>query len=548
MMQRLLFQFLIFGFLFLTACHHSTPEQKALLVRADSLMEHHADSALYLLKRIHNYKDLASADRALYALLMSQALDKNDIWVESDSLIRIATDYYETGEPLRAGYAWFYLSRCERNRGNAQGQAETLLKALNFATKSNNFKLLGFVYSEKAIIFTSQSETDSTLYYHKLALQALQKAGDKRNCVICLINIGYSHYRNHQYDNALVYYQQAEKEAIPLQEPLLLSTIYRQTGLTLYCKKDYSKALFYTKLAATTSDIYDYSKWINFAMIYDKLDKLDSVHFYLHKCSNPHEMASEYYQLLQDVNIKEGNIQNALYYANRLTVARDSLNKRVLSDSFAGLEKKYNYARYVDENKSLIIRDQRKSLLILGLLLLLSMIITIVAMHMYSQKKRQLEQQLLLTTKEEALVRKEQEKSSLLKKQLEMQQKTLLNINAQKKETISQSKADLENRKSPDKADKLESKEQDITVLYQEIIQNVDDLHNHISLRLATQFPKLTSSDILLCCLLLAGFDSASISSLFDIQPKSYNMRRTILRKRLNLSHEIDLVYFLAKF
>lgn len=61
---------------------------------AEQLMETAPDSALHILKQIHRTELIGTSNRALYALLMSQALDKNDIKVESDSLIRVATDYY----------------------------------------------------------------------------------------------------------------------------------------------------------------------------------------------------------------------------------------------------------------------------------------------------------------------------------------------------------------------------------------------------------------------------------------------------------------------
>jgi hypothetical protein len=80
--------------LLLASCGHPSPQDKVLLARADSLMETHPDSALTLLKHITDSKGLSSSNQALYALLMSRALDKNNIEVQSDSLIRIATAYY----------------------------------------------------------------------------------------------------------------------------------------------------------------------------------------------------------------------------------------------------------------------------------------------------------------------------------------------------------------------------------------------------------------------------------------------------------------------
>ncbi|MBO7279649.1 MAG: hypothetical protein J6V00_00635 [Bacteroidaceae bacterium] len=76
----------------LFACNKHTGTE-ALLSKAERQMDEHPDSALILLQRLDT-KQLTSADeKALYALLYSQALDKNYIDITDDSLINIAVDY-----------------------------------------------------------------------------------------------------------------------------------------------------------------------------------------------------------------------------------------------------------------------------------------------------------------------------------------------------------------------------------------------------------------------------------------------------------------------
>ena len=66
----------------------------ARLDLAETLIDQRPDSALAILDGI-DPSDLAQRrHRALYALLMTRALDKNYIDVTSDSLISIATEYY----------------------------------------------------------------------------------------------------------------------------------------------------------------------------------------------------------------------------------------------------------------------------------------------------------------------------------------------------------------------------------------------------------------------------------------------------------------------
>ena len=59
-----------------------------LLLSADSLMEIYPDSALSILESISSPQKLPCADRALYALLLTQARHKNYIALGDDSLIK----------------------------------------------------------------------------------------------------------------------------------------------------------------------------------------------------------------------------------------------------------------------------------------------------------------------------------------------------------------------------------------------------------------------------------------------------------------------------
>lgn len=356
-------------------CSRTAPNEKSLLARADSLIDTCPDSALHLLHKITSPSKLNSSERALYALLMSQEMDRCGQYVESDTLIRMATDFYSRShEDSRTGFAYLYLSRVERNRGNAEGQAEAILKAIPFAIKSRNHKLLGTIYGEKATIYEAQQDNDliskkpsademqqrdSMLRYHRLSLQSFKLAGNQRNSVISLINIGYSHYLSHHYDSALYYCQQAEHEAIPLKEPVLLSTIYRLKEGIFYYQKDYLGALHFIRLSMQTSDAFDSSKWRLIAMIYLQTGELDSTRYYLNKCITSGNELAECYQLYQQLSEKRGLFKEALRYSKLASVAKDSVEHRTRAESFAGMEKKYNFERITLENKQLIIKNQQ---------------------------------------------------------------------------------------------------------------------------------------------------------------------------------------------
>ena len=72
------------------------------LSRADSIMAAAPDSALAILDALDPATINSDGKRARYALLRSQALDKNYIDATDDSLISIASDYYATSSDARS--------------------------------------------------------------------------------------------------------------------------------------------------------------------------------------------------------------------------------------------------------------------------------------------------------------------------------------------------------------------------------------------------------------------------------------------------------------
>ncbi len=539
MRNIIIFLFLVCSFI---ACHQTSQKEKQLLSSADSIISVHPDRALHLLSNIDNYRHLASPDRALYALLMTQALDKCDSVVASDTLIRIATDYFGNNDPVRAGYAWFYRARCENNQGNVEGQVTSLLKAESYALQSQNDKLKGFVYGEKAQLYQQQNQLDSALNCNKKAYFHLKKTGDKSNSTICLINTGYSLYQIGKYNEALRYYARAIDEN-PHMEPLLRSSLCGQQSLAYYYLQDYQNALRFARLSLTTSDMYDYAKTINIAIIFEKMNNVDSATFYLQKCSSPHEMAPEYYKAWLDICAKQNNYRAVSYYAERLIASKDSLFQHSLSESFAGLEKKFRYETIGSQNKSLIIENQHNKIIILFLLFGISLGGITFSMFRNKRNTQLLVQQRRLIKNEKALLKAAEEKALMLQKQISTQQKALQTLNKLKL-TLS----DLSDGKKNNKHTSLQQEQAAIDQIVQHVIEIVNQLYNNISIRLKNAYPDLLENEIQICCFLLAGFDNVTIYTTLTLQPASYNVKRTNLRKKLGLQHEVNLTDFLSNF
>ena len=85
---------------FLTACKDSKPITDTLH-RAEALMNEHPDSAWAVLNTLSPDVMGRNSTRAHYALLYTQAQDKNYIDEVNDSLISVAVDYYRHTDDVR---------------------------------------------------------------------------------------------------------------------------------------------------------------------------------------------------------------------------------------------------------------------------------------------------------------------------------------------------------------------------------------------------------------------------------------------------------------
>ena len=121
----------------LISCSHSVAEHE--LTHADNIMEEHPDSSLNILENIE-FTDLkGEKEKALYALLMTQALTKNNIIVSDDSLINIASAYFSShGSEFDRMRTYFYSGKVAYNSGNYSRAIVDAMQAYELAVKLKN--------------------------------------------------------------------------------------------------------------------------------------------------------------------------------------------------------------------------------------------------------------------------------------------------------------------------------------------------------------------------------------------------------------------------
>jgi tetratricopeptide (TPR) repeat protein len=525
--------FVVFILFTLLACNRTSEHDISILSRAENIVETKSDSAIALLNTIKAPQEMKRSDYAHYALIMAQAKNKRGLSLTSDSLIRIAFDFYSESKDLgKKAKAYFYMSRAEHDDGNPKDAVNYLLKAEEFASKDKNVKLLGLIYSDKALVYYEQSAVDSAINAYRQAKNFFYLSHDSSNIAIASVQIARCYNLLQNYDSALTYCRLSAQEAIKHKNAVLYAMALRFQGVVCYGMKDYGKARYYLKLAINLSkDDYDIGKYLNLGMVYLSMNMPDSARYYFLesvKQKGDLSIKSSCYHYLLDLSLARGNVSDVRKYVSVYTAMVDSLYKSSIHTSLIGLEQKFNYVKIANANKTLTIHQQNTYIL----LLILFLIIAIgVSFYLFDSN------------------RKKQAISRLLKDQLNLQQAKLDKLALLQKIARLRiiPKSNLEQTGS--QFLKLFDTEIEMTSTDStDLFDSIDMAYNNLSQRLIGKFPQLNKKELLFCCLRYADFDNSSIATILELNINSVYRYNALIRDKMGYPKNIKLEKILAEF
>ena len=146
------------------------------LNHAEALMSKQPDSAKIFLESINPNVIRTAKKQARYALLYSQALDKNYIDETNDSLIRKAIDYYrEHGSEREQMLAYYYLGRVQFNARSYQSAILSFLEAAKFAMLVNDTFFSGLIYRNISEIHNMTYNAEEELKYARKSLACFSR-------------------------------------------------------------------------------------------------------------------------------------------------------------------------------------------------------------------------------------------------------------------------------------------------------------------------------------------------------------------------------------
>ena len=129
--------------------------------------------------------------RALYALLTVQAQDKSFIDVTDDSLISVATRYYERrGPALHRLQAFYYHGRVYANAGLRHEAMTAYTRAKDFVDEVNAPYPVGLLYLQMGVLYGNDYDYSKGMLYMEEASRYFGMAGKDRLQNIAKRNIG----------------------------------------------------------------------------------------------------------------------------------------------------------------------------------------------------------------------------------------------------------------------------------------------------------------------------------------------------------------------
>lgn len=178
-----------------SGCLKTSVQLGESLQTATSLMQERPDSALSILRDLNPQNIVRQRKRAEYALLYSQALDKNYIDETNDSLIRKAIDYYrEHGSEREQMLAYYYLGRVQFNARSYQSAILSFLEAEKFAMLVNDTFFSGLIYRNISEIHNMTYNAEEELKYARKSLACFSRidAPQYRGYALLRMSIAYN--------------------------------------------------------------------------------------------------------------------------------------------------------------------------------------------------------------------------------------------------------------------------------------------------------------------------------------------------------------------
>lgn len=542
----------------LSACSPSVDRVDGLLEQVDKYMEIHPDSALLLLQEIPQPEKLQGRQRADYALLLTQARDKNCLdSLQSDSLIKIAVDYYKNGDDrVKAGKAFFYYGRLLPNNDTlairCYHKAQTMLEG----TGEN--KYLGLLMEYTGYLNFKQKMYDAAIENFKQSIAYYKPANYQTGIVFAYRNIARGYYYKLNNDSAY-WYTNKGLTLLKNENDSIKSDLLQMLGLVYFREKRYKEAVLSFKQAIEncklSSDLYGY--YISLGRTYLEMGCLKEAEECFLLCL---EYSSCYtfikagaYNYLCELKKKEKNYYEALKYKEMSDSLLDIVHNENIKSQLIILQEQFNSEKIKMENAQIRLEKDNQTYFYLFILLVVLMLSLWFIYYFYKRYQERHQSDLQAIQKNEQIITdyalrigELEQKGELGHKEIGLLNQKILLLGIENKKLRKNVNLDAlflinQLREGSILVEKLSSDE------WQHIFDYLDLVFGSFFSHLKEHY-QLTKTDLILAALLKLGFSNEQLILVFDCLANSLFKMKQRLKHRLNIEKGESLEEFIMKY
>ena len=396
----IIFLIALLSFLF-DSCRHDADSR---LTAAEALMDERPDSALIILDSIDPAGLCGDENRALYAMLLTMARDKNNLDPTDDSLISIAADYYRThDDPLRNAISSYYQGRVYYLRDSMPAALVSYMRAKDIAERNDLYFWASMGCRGVSEVYQNLGNYGSQLTYARKQKDYIFRDGKQPYLNYALPDYACALQNTFHIDSALLVYDQALDSAYSSGDSNLYYMTIRSKSQYLLGMEKYDEAypLLQTIWQAGVALPMDSANlaWCLASMgrVQEAINMLDTVK----GDGRPVEytIKARYFK-------DNGDYKNAYIELERLDSVISHTYQASMSHNMSDhLEAYYDISRQLDQAK---VKDARMKLwlLLIGSTVLIILLVGI-GVYLYKKNKRKMEMELLLAdqTRQELIER-----------------------------------------------------------------------------------------------------------------------------------------------
>ena len=529
-------------------------------------MQSRSDSALCILQGISMDKFATQADSACYALLLTQARDKNYVVQTDDSLIRYAVAYYDKTNDVRMQAKAHYYWGCVYRDMNRQAEAiREFLIAAPLTEKAKEKRQLGLVYNNIGFIYNIQGFNEKADSIYQLMEVIAQEVKDtalwsealsKQGSIALTKGKEYFPIAEQKLSDAFGVVDRVGSNGLKANISASLSNLYSRMD-------EGEKALYYAKLnlSLRRDTARAYRAFLLLGDAYYKCKEYDSATFYFNKSllSKDYGRKVDAYMRLADIAMIQGNVTLSVELERNSSVYKDSL---------------YEFHRNVVANEMIEAEADAQAMLqklyykgrlnmYLYVFMLIVVMIIVVALFLYKRYRRkndllQKDKQQLEKVNQDLSLHYANLQTDITEKDLEIEnlRKELVSHQIDEEERAKlQAELDemiLKRRTlakeaflhSPlyakmqaiiqDYQDRDESDEEISDQEWQEFVVGMDVEWNNAITDLCVKY-QLSKEELHLVCLSLVGFPFSHLEYLLHLSRKTLYRKKNVLFKRMGV-------------